>query len=289
VRVRDNAMNNQNHYDLPFLYTFDTDNLADGQNYLDVALPMVDNADFIFRRVVGVRNVVDIPANGGLWQWRDSKRQDRASGPYQPLQEELIIPEVMFSYGAELSLDLYASLRANRPYAVPGSVPNYLSQLAFQGVKRYWGGGGMETQYRYRTMDYTITENVQINWAGRIAPAYILPENPRQFSVRVDDYDFNLQAVGLFMQTALAAAPVVSDGFVKIMLYGPRQEQLSLTPVLDSYVVPQNGAFNNVFPAPTIVYPAGSILRFDITSLLLDTEVPGVLTVNLIGERRIPC
>lgn len=284
-----NQNQNQGYYDLPFIYTFDTDNLADGQNYLDVALPMTDNADFIFRRVAGVRNVVNVPAAGGLWQWRDSKRQDRASGPYPPLQEELIIPEVMFSYGAELSIDLYASLRANRPYAVPGSVPNYLSQIIWQGVKRYWGGQPVETQYRYRTMDYTITEDIQINWAGRLAPAYILPESPRQFSVRVDDFDFNLQAVGLFMQTALAVTPVVSAGFCKIMLYGPRQEQLSIAPVLDAYVVPQNGAFNNVFPAPTLVYPAGSILKFDITSLLLDTEIPAVLTVNLIGERRIPC
>jgi hypothetical protein len=277
------------YYDLPYIYTYDADSLTDGQNYLDVALPMTDNADFIFRRVAGVRNVVDTPPNGGRWQWRDSKRQERTDSPYQPLQEELIIPEVMFHYGTELSLDLYSVLRANRAYAVPGSVPNYLSQLVFQGVKRFWGGNPVETQYRYRSQNYIITQDILLDWTGRIAPAYVQPESPRQFTVQVDDFDFNLQAIGLFIQTALMAAPQVSDGLCKILLYGPRQEQLSLAPVLDSYLCAHNGGYNNVFPAPSMVYPAGSVIRLDLASLLLDTEVPATLTINLIGERRIPC
>lgn len=280
---------NGGYYDLPFIYTYNADNLTDGVTYMDVGLPMVDNADFIFRRVAGLRNVVDTPVNGGLWQWRDSKRQERANVPYAPLQEELIIPEVMFSSGAEFSLDLFNVLRANRPYAVPGSVPNFFSQFILQGVKRFWGGSGLETQYRYRTMDYTITWPIVVNWAGRIPPGYTVQESPRQFSMPVDDYDFVLQGVGLFMQTALDVTPAVSNNLVKIRLYGPRQEQLSLDPVLDSYIGVQNGNYNNVFPAPTMVYPANSIIRVDVESLLLDTEVPGNLTINLIGERRMPC
>lgn len=281
--------NNSGHYDLPFIYTYNADNLTDGLNYLDLALPMVDDTDFIFRRVAGLRNVVDTPVNGGAWQWRDMKRQERANMPYAPLQEELIIPEVMFTSGAEFSVDLYSILRANRPYAVPGSVPNYLSQFILQGVKRFWGGGGLETHYHYRKQNYTITWPIVVNWAGRVPPGYTVQEPPRQFSLPVDDYDFNLQAVGLFMQTALDVTPLVSNNRVKIRLYGPRQEQLSLAPVLDSYIAPQNGAYNNVFPAPSMLYPANSIIRVDIESLLLDTEVPGQLVVNLIGERRMPC
>jgi hypothetical protein len=46
--------------------------------------------------------------------------------------------------------------------------------------------------------------------------------------------------------------------------------------------------YNSVYPAPPVLYPVGSQIKFDIWSLLIDTEIPATLEINFHGKWRLP-
>jgi hypothetical protein len=273
----------ESYYDLPFFYTFDGDDLTDGTSYNNLAVPLENVSDFILRRIVGVPNVAS------KFRYRDENLRDRMSALYTSPRDILVVPEIRFAPDTQFSFDLGTVTRANVPYAAGGSTPNYLSQIALQGVRRYYGQRVPVTAYRHHDRPYAITQQYTIDWTGRLSPAYTVKANPRQFSFLVDDYDFELQNIEMLL-TKPGAAAVPCTGFLKIRLYDCNQQAMSTAPVLDSYVNSANGGnWASIFPVPTVLYPANSIIRFDIESLLVEADMNSTLTVNFIGMRRYPC
>jgi hypothetical protein len=274
------------YYDQPFVYVFDGDNLTDGLDYANLAQPLTSQSDFILRRIAGRPNV----AAGGI-RFRDRNAYNRQSAPYGIPHDYAVLPEIVYPPDAQIGFDLTNVLRANNPYpGVPGSVPNYYAQLAFVGARRFWGQRPPFSSYKYHSRPYVITTDVTIDWAGRIAPAYTQLEGPRAFSVLVDSHDFELQKIHGTLRTGISLFEYTpSSAAVKIVLYDQNQQALSTAPVLDSYMFDNNADYNSVFPTPTLLYKANSLIRFDIMSLLIDTQVPAVLTLDFIGAWRFPC
>ena len=203
-------------------------------------------------------------------------------------RDYVVMPEIVYPPDSQIGFDLDVVVRANNAYIVPGSIPNYFAQLGFFGVRRFWGQRASITDYRYHSRPYTITTEATVSWAGRVAPAYQVLENPRQFTVLVDSRDFELQAIHAMIQ--LPAGDIIpANGHVKLTLYDQNQQAMSTDPVVDSYLSDCNADYNSVFPVPTMLYKANSLIRYDVTSLLLDTQVPATLTLHFIGAWRFPC
>ncbi len=204
------------------------------------------------------------------------------------LKDYVMIPELLYDPGAQIRFDAGAIALGNRTYAALGSVANYWSQVAFQGVKTY-NLDKYETPYKYFDYQYKYVFDVSVTYAGRVSPAYVLPEIPRQYSVEINNGDFELLTISMVVKLNGDDEWIPCDTHFKIMLVDQFQNQLMSTPVLDSYVNYANGSLSSVWPVPGVVYPVGSFIRFSITSLLIDTQVPAELQIVFGGKWRRGC
>lgn len=271
------------YYDLPFIYVYNGDALTDLANYSDIAQPFDNISDFILRRIAGV------PYVAAKFRYRDINRRNRSSALHASYNDILVVPELRFTPDSQLTFDLETVGKGSIPYVAVGSVPNYYSQIAFQGVRRYYGQSTPETSYRAYDKPFTITQEFTVSQTGRVAPAYQVKNNPVQYNFLVEDYDFELQAISMDIIKAGRGTPTVCDRDLKITLYDPNQQALSNAPVLDSYITFNAPSFNSAFPTPTLLYPANSIIRFDIESLLVEADVPAAVRINFIGMKKYPC
>ena len=86
----------------------------------------------------------------------------------------------------------------------------------------------------------------------------------------------------------------IPDDF-SVTLYDPNMHQLSNLPIPQGYFnagKPTPGTqppYQGCFPVPSIVYPAGSAITMDVTSLLCGTSVPQTYDVSFEGIWRLPC
>lgn len=60
-------------------------------------------------------------------------------------------------------------------------------------------------------------------------------------------------------------------------------------PVLDYALNMQSTYAASIFPCPPITYQANSVLKFELTSCLINTEVPANLNITFHGNQRVPC
>lgn len=275
-------MAGEQFYDLPFFYVFDADGLTDGLSYQNAQVPLINNSEFILRRIAGLNLVAS------KFRYYDQRQQARSSATFRMLPDYPVVPEMHYSPDAQIRIDLETVARASWAYAAGGSTPNYYSQIAFQGVRRFYGMKGAETQYPFFSKPYSYRTELTIDWTGRIAPAYQQLNNLKTFQLNIDNYDFELESIGFFIQKNGESVPTPSYGAFKMTLYDATQQQLSTAPVVDFFYTPNTAYYNSAFPAPTTVYPAGSIIRFDIQSLLIESEVPATLIVMFNGNSRFP-
>lgn len=275
---------NQGYYDLPFVYVFNADGLTDGNSYRDLSVPMLTGSDFILRRVCGRPNVAT-----GI-RMRDAGGRNMSNAIYSMARDQVVVPELIFPPDSQISFDLNTVLRGNWPYpAVPGSIPNYWSQIAFQGVRRFYGQPEKESTYPYYTKPYTITTQATMTQTGRMAPAYQVVTMPIQASVQVENYDFELHRItATIIKNAVVPVEVVVDAAMKIRLYDAWDQALMSDLVLDVFLTENGPDWNSCFPVPTMLYPAGSLIKVDVQSLLINTEVPATLNVEFHGVQRFP-
>lgn len=273
----------QDYYDLPFIYVFDAASLNDGQDYTNLAKPLINTSEFHLRRIAG-RNLVCESI-----VIRDEFQRERMQAPVAMLNDYVVSPELVFGPAAQIGLDLYGVLRANTPYGVPGSVPNYYSRIAFQGVRRFWGLRAADTEYKYFVKPFSYQMDFTVDWTGRVAPDYQIAEPVRQYTLQVDDVDFELCMITLKALLPGIPVPDQSTHLLGLRLYNAAQQQLSDLPVPDYLLTANNYDYNSLFPVPTLVYPAGSVIRFDVESLLIQTQVPAQFTITFNGMRRYPC
>lgn len=271
----------EGYYDLPYIFAYDGDALTDGNSYTGIPVFVGnDQAGFVFRQVYGRANLA------ARIQLRDSAAPffSGAQGAIIP-NTYPIVPEKYFPPGRELFIDLFTVARANRA-ALPVII--FFAQLAFQGVRRFKGGAtypGPST-YRYYEKAFSYPIDVVVNWAGT-------DPTPRKRFIEIPDMDFELRRITITRrQQAGVANYGVPVNELKLMLYDPYPRQLMNVPILDAYLIDNadatQNAYNGVFPVPGVMYPKGSAIYFDVTSLLTAAMLPSAYNFVFHGVRRVP-
>jgi len=268
-------------WDYPFTYIFDASGLTDGSNYVNNELSLIfqGDSDFVLRHIMGLKNVLDTFANGGRWSFRTPNKNYAIGRPNLlagPTKHHAVLPEYRYDSNGTIFFDLQTVLRRARVGT------NYVSQIAFAGVKRYplpsWLG---DTRYPYRELPYSFPYTLALNFA---ATASARPQY-----VDVNQYDFLLQ--NIFITQVGATGGLATDDF-QILLYDAWNRQTSSVPQNQSFVnacrlAPQTPAtYDACFPTPALLYPAGSRIRFDIINRLNITTNSYQILFN--GTWRIP-
>ena len=271
-------------YDLPFIYVSDADQATDGASYNNVPVELINNSDFLLRRICGTNNVA------AKFRFRDAVSEDRIQYPIGMPNDYPVVPEILYPPTGQISYDIQGVLRANNAYATPGSVPNYYSQIAFQGVRRFYNTPTPDSPYRYYDRPYSIRMDFTVNYTGRVAPTYTSKASVQQFSVPVNDWDFELQSMLIMIDTTNGrSAPVLSQNKLKLVLYTHQEQALMTAPVLDTYLTIGGMQYNSWFPVPSVYYPVNSVIRVDVESLLVESEIPANVTIIFNGLWRFPC
>jgi len=281
------------YYDMPFLYTFDGDDLTDGQSYDRLQVPVIADSEFHLRRIVGANTMVNyspaVPT--GRFQVY-TQGGSRIFSTAQAMQSNMaLVPELVYPPGGQIRFDVANVSRASNA-GVGG--PALFPQLAFQGVRRYYGQSPLTTPYRYYEKPQTYTVTFTINYA--------YGSEFRRYIQTMNEYDFSLHAISI--QQLLGASgevPVpglwtaVQRNLFKMFLYTSGGSRLSNTPVNAAYLnyTSQGAGISSlgggVFPCPPVVYPVGSNIQFDVYSLALPATIPVQVQVTFIGVWRLPC
>ncbi len=298
--------------DFPFAYVYDGSNLVDGAASIQNNVIQIDaDSDFILRHIAGVPTCIDTPANGGRFSYRNASGSYANGNPSTGIafpNNWPVVPEKRYPANHQISFDLYQTLRS---FNVCGETPIYNAQIAFMGVKRVPKGGayrGHESSYRYRERNYTYSQTQEINFAHFTAAGALT--GPLRFSVQLDSYDFELLAIRITPANLGANPPTGQAGTLttndfQLTLYDAQYHATSGGGVGGTRAIGLNQAFLNagyisafaavgtapqfVWPVPTLVYPAGGQILYDITSMLCSGQLPIYYNIAFEGIWRIPC
>jgi len=279
--------------DFPYAYVYDTSAFTDGQNIMSIVQQLQGDSAFILRRIMGVPTVVNTPANGGRFNYRNASGNyangNLSTGIVVP-NTWPVVPEKLYRQNDQISFDLYQTLRA---FNACGGTPIYTSQIAFLGVKRFGKGSTYPRQitpYRYREVTYRYAYELTINWShfdvsGRVQPS-------QRFIQQMDNFDFELLRIAISKASSTSA--LTTPDF-SIALYDPNMHQFSSAPMLQGFynagrpTPATSSPYQATFPCPSQIYPAGSAITFDITSLLCSTSIPQTYEILFDGIWRYPC
>jgi len=290
--------------DFPFCYAFDASALTDGADYFGLQLPLMNDSDFILRHVAGVTLCVDNPASGGLWNYRQPESQQNVFGngasavPFLgavPSRNHTVVPEKYWPSGSAIYLDLVHVLR-NSTICAEGTI--YNSQIAFWGAKRLGENSGYRTgatPYQYKEKKYSYLFNLTIDWAHFDAAGVV--QAPHRFWVQLDNMDFELVRIAVTDTTGTqgrgSITPLVANDF-QIVLYDASLHATSNIPINQAFLnsvkpTPQTQPVYQPGLAPTIVYPGGGAITFDIVSMLCSASLTKTYNILFDGVWRIPC
>lgn len=279
--------------DFPFAYVFNATSLTDTNTYQDIQIPTQGDSDFILRHIAGVSNCVNTAALGGKWNYKGHARQyangNQSTGivafPNWP-----VVPEKRFQYNESIWIDLYNVLRATNAC---GGTPIPFSYIAFFGVKRFSDTQGYRTQatpYKYKEMPQRYELSLTISQAAFSSGT--TPNPPQRIIQQMDNYDFELLRISIGQSGSTGT--LLTQDFA-VTLYDPNMHQLSNLPLPQGYInagkpTPSTQPpYQGCFPVPSIVYPAGSAITIDVTSLLCGTSIPQTYDVSFEGVWRLPC
>lgn len=278
--------------DFPFAYVFSASSLTDGNTYQDIQIALQGDSQFILRHIAGVTQCVASVPGGGRWNYKGHNRSTAIGNPSSGIvafPNWPVVPEKIFDYNEAIWLDLYSVLRANNS---GGGDTVYTSQIAFFGLKRYAETNRQftVTDYRYREAPQRYEFTVTIDW-----PAYDIGTTlalPHRFIQQMDNYDFELLRISIGQEGQTGT--LTTQDFA-MTLYDPHMHQLSSAPLLQGYfnvgkpTPSTQPTYQGCFPVPTIVYPAGSAITFDIQSLLPAPSVRQTYHISFEGVWRLPC
>ncbi len=280
--------------DFPFAYVYDASSLTDGVTYQDIQIPTQGDSDFILRHIAGVSNCVDTFANGGRWNYKGHARQyaiGNQSTGIGAIKNWPVVPEKLFRYNESIWIDLYTVLRAVNAC---GGTPIPYSFIAFFGLKRFTDTQGYRssaTTYKYQEKPQRYEVTFTIDWA-HFSTGTTTPAPPVRFIQQMDNYDFELlrMTVGQQGQTGT----LLTQDF-SMTLYDCNDHQMSNLPIPQGYwnagkpTPSTQPPYQGIMPVPSIVYPAGSQIKFDVTSLLCSTSLPQTYNISFEGIWRLPC
>ena len=278
--------------DFPFMYVYNTATFTDGQNFLNLVQQLQGDSAFVLRRIMGVPLNVAAPS-AGKFNYRNPNGEYAAGNastgiivpPTWP-----VVPEKLYRVNDQIAFDLYDVLR-NNTVCSEGTI--YNSQIAFSGVKRFPQGTGYPKQvtpYRYYEKAFTYDFSLTVNWAHFDGHGNAQPS--QRFNQQMDNWDFELCSIRI-SQPGSTGALTTND--FQISLYDPNLHAFSNNPVNQLFYnagrpTPSTSPANQAtFPTPTVLYPAGSAITFDITSMLCAASLPQVYDIAFMGIRRINC
>lgn len=258
----------------PYIYVYDGSGLTDGQSYQRLHLEMRDgNNAFALRRIAGL-NTLATSMNlyaPGTSQKRLFARAARIGNNH------LVAPELVFDGRQSFVFDLNT---VNRSVTACGT-NIYTSFLAFQGVRTL--DGDAPRQYS-KARPFTLSYSLTVDWYRYVSLPAAAIERPRRFAIPIDTHDFELHRIRI----RNADGTAVATNFFQILLYDALDRPLSNAPLLQSFVNNLASGYNSVFPVPPVLYPVRRDLRFDITSLICNTDVtfPKSYTISFEGVQR---
>lgn len=258
----------------PYIYVYDASALTDGQSYQRLHLEMRDgNNAFSLRRIAGLNTVA---ASMNLYTPGTSSKRLFARAA-RIGNNHLVAPELRFDGRQSFLFDLNTVARS-----VTACGTNiYTSFLAFQGVRHLEG----EAPRVYsKARPFTLVYPLTIDWYRFVSLPAAAIERPRRYAISINTQDFELQRIRI----RNADGSAVATNFFQIQLYDALERPLSNAPVLQSFVNNLSSGYNSVFPVPPVLYPVRRDLRFDITSLICNTDVtfPKSYTISFEGVHR---
>ncbi len=291
--LEENYITPPGYRDFPFAYVYDATSLTDGTTYQDIQVQLQGDSDFILRHIAGVSNCVDTFANGGRWNYKGKSRQyaiGNQSTGIQSYKNWPVVPEKKYAYNEAIWIDLYKVLRATNAC---GGTPIPYSYIAFFGLKRFSDTSGIRSQatsYKFKEAPQRYEYSLTIDWAHFTSGTTAAP--PQRFIQQMDNFDFELLRISVGQPGASGA--LATQDF-SMTLYDANMHQLSNLPIPQGYwnsgkpTPSTQPAYQGIMPCPSLVYPAGSAITFDITSLLCSTSVPQTYNISFEGIWRLPC
>jgi hypothetical protein len=285
--------------DFPFTYIYDARALVDGSSYQRLQLPLQNDADFILRSICGPDTCLATAAHGGRFNYQLPQSQQYAFGAgagvtnflgVLPSRNNVVLPEKFWRAGSAIYLDLVNVLRSN-VVCLEGTI--YKSFIGFRGVKRFDANSGYRTgatPYKYKEKHYSYSFALNLNYAsivgGQATPA-------QKFWVQLDNMDFELLSIRVSNTTSGSTGPLTTNDFA-IQLYDSNLHMTSSIPqpilfLSQTPPTPQTQPIYQPAITPTLVYPGGGAITFDITSLLCAAVVPRTYNILFDGIWRIPC
>jgi hypothetical protein len=287
--------------DMPYMLVYNASSLTDGTtpSPLVKSVPFI-NADFILRAILGVPTCIDTAANGGGFLYYNMSGSQAVSSAYSPFANQYpVVPEKLYPRaGGVVKFQLSKVLRAFTACTVNAvSLPIYYSQVVFQGVNRFYPGsenyrpGVPATPAPYDPDDYilrpfTYNFTLNLNWFAYTAAG--LTSIPQTFNVEIQDYDFELHQISVVNATT---GVVPTTELLQMTLYDATGKRPMMSdPVNLSIFNAGRTAYSPVFPVPPMIYPVWTNMKFDITSLVCNTDgnSPYSLQFSFVGVQRIP-
>lgn len=291
--------------DFPFAYVFDGSTLVDNSAAIQNNVINVDSdSDFLLRHIAGVPTCVS--PTTGRFNYRNASGSYSAGNPSSGIifpNNWPVLPEKLYPANSQIAFDLYNTLRS---FNACGGTPIYNAQIAFMGVKRVRDNGAYRSHrsnYRYRERKYTYSYSLTLNFAHFTAGG--AATGPQRFSLQLDSYDFELQRIAITPANLGATPPTGQTGTLltndfRIGIYDAQYHSTSGSVRGDSrlnqgYInagrpSPANAPpYQSIWPVPTLVYPAGGQILFDIVSMLCSNQLPITYNIAFEGLWRIPC
>lgn len=280
-----------------YIYTYQpsANGLTNGNSYSLIPIEIQD-ADFILRAYSGFDSVLTsgAPRSGnGSVQIYDKLRLGRFQiptiipGNFRTGQS--VTPELVYPINSALRFDI-TNLSLSVASAGGNNVP--IDQLAFYGVRRFPGAKSdpEPSLYKFYEKEYDIPFSTTLTTNG-IATG---PGSPAQFTLPIQDFDFELRRIEGGKQLGAAQPTTLS----------PTAPEFAMN-LYDSHWVRRSNALvnsnrlihfslsasnpQNTCPSPGILYPINSVIRFDIASLIPLTATLPTIFLTFKGVRRIPC
>jgi hypothetical protein len=282
------------YVDFPFTYVYDATGLADGTaQIMNIQKPLQGDSDFILRSILGVPTVLDTAANGGKFNFRNASGSYVFQAPVVLPNVYTVVPEKLYPYDASITFDLYNILRDSRAC---GGNPIKSSFIGFQGVKRFsLGAGGYQeriTPYPYKEVRYSYEYALTITQGHYVTVGGSAVTPPQRAVIALDNFDFELLQIAVSLS---GGAGALQTADFQATLYDANMHQLSDLPMSQGFfncgkptaaTVPQ---YQSVFPTPSLVYPAGGNIVFDVISMLCANEAPLTYNLSFQGVWRKPC
>lgn len=280
------------NYHRPFIYVFDASGLADGSSYTGLIVQMEGDYPFTMRRFSGLPTCTvtsNLLTTVGMIQIYDSADRPRFSDPIRAFYDFPFMPGVTYPALSRIKFDLFRVQRSSNQYIVVDSVPNYTSQLIFQGVKHVWSQGpGYQTPYPFYEKPQVYFSDFTLTDSGRVAPAYQAANPAIQFTVPIFTRDFELLKVVILSKLAGQSQFTPSTGNISLEMYDAMGFPVQNLPVMDHFINYLDTTYCNGWPQPTMIWPANGEIRFKVTNLMIDTSVPATFRIEFHGINRFP-